>query len=99
MHRHRRDPLFTSKHQRNSHQRVVNRMSKVVSRKSRRLIAALQQHDIVYVVLMFDSTTNQINELDKLGWIVGRTKPNRIRLLGLETAHDFSLRKISATRP
>src|SRR6266478_2304131 len=99
MQRHRRDPLFTSKYQRDSHQRVVNRVSKVVSRKSRRLIATLQQHDVVHIVLMFDSTADQINVRDPLRWTVGRTKPNRIRLSGLETAHDFSLRKISATRP
>src|ERR1700730_2793396 len=99
MHRHRRDPLFASKYQRDSHQRIVNGVSEVVSGKSRGLIATLQQDDIVHIVLLFDSTADQINELDALRGTVGRTKANRVWLSGRETAHDFSLRKISATRP
>src|SRR5215471_18167470 len=99
MHRHRRDPLFTSKYHVYSHQRIVNHVGKVVSGKSRGLIAALQQDDVVNVVLMFDAPADQINELDALSRIAGRTKPDRVRSLRLETAQHVSLRKISATRP
>src|SRR5262252_4105192 len=99
MHRHRRDPLFPSKYYVHSHQGVVNHVSKVISGKSEVLIAALQQDDVVNVVLMFDATADQIDELDALIRVAGRTKPNRVWSLLLETAQDISLRKISATRP
>src|SRR5215510_2330789 len=99
MHRHRRDPLFASKYHRHSHQGIVNHVSKVLSGKSRGLIAALQQYDVVNVVLMCNATADQINELDALSWIVRRTKPNRVRCSALETARNISLRKISAKRP
>src|SRR5678816_3444941 len=99
MHRHRRDPLFTSKYHVDSHQRVVNHVSEMIGGQSRSLIAALQQHNVVHIVLMLDSPANQINKLDATRWTIGRTKPNRIRFSGLEPTQDFSLRKFATTRP
>src|SRR5436190_11467882 len=99
MHRHRRDPLLTSQYHCDSHQRIVNDVRKVVSGKSRRLIATLQQYDVVHIVLMFDTTTDQINELDAPGWTIWRTKADCVRLSRFETTDHLSLCETPAARP
>ena len=70
---------------------IVNGMRKMVGRKPWRLVAALQEHDVVYVVLMFDSSADQVNELNSAWWTTRRTKADRVRLSGFETTDYFSL--------
>ena len=78
---------------------IVHRMRKVICGKSWRLVAALQEHDIVYVVLMFDSPADQIDKLNSARWTIRRTKADRVRLLSFEPTDYLSLREIPAARP
>src|ERR1051326_3037110 len=99
MQRHRRDPLLATKHQVNSHQMIIDRVRKVVRGKPWRLIAALQEHNVVYVVLMFDASADQVDELNSRRWTIRRAKANRVRLSRCETTDYLSLREIPAARP
>src|SRR5262245_26423045 len=78
---------------------IVNGMGKVVRGKPWSLVAAFQQHNIVYVVLMFDSSADLIDELNSARWTIRRTKADRIRLPSFETTDYVLLCEITAARP
>ena len=99
VHWYRRDPFFSAKYHVDSHQMIVNGVGEVVGGKPWRLIATLQQHDVIYVVLMLDSAPDQINVFNAPGWTIWRTKPDSVGLSRFETTDKLSLRKIPAPRP
>ena len=50
---------------------IVNGVREVIRGKSWRLIAALQQNDVVDVILMLDASTDLVNKLNSPRWTIG----------------------------
>src|SRR4030095_943769 len=99
VHWYRRDPLFSTKYEGDSHQMIVNGVGEVVGGKPWRLIAALQQHDVIHVVLLLDWAPDQVNVLNASGWTIWRTKADSVGLSSFETTDYLRLRKIPAACP
>jgi hypothetical protein len=64
---------------------IVNGVGEMIGWQSRRLIAALQEYDVVNVVLVLYSSSNEVNELNTPRWTIRRAKADRKRLSSFET--------------
>jgi hypothetical protein len=65
---------------------IVYGMGEVVGGKPWQLIAALQEHGVVHVVLLLNRPADQVNVLNAPGWTIRRTKTDSVGLSSFETA-------------
>ena len=96
--RHRRDPLVAAQHEGHPHEVVVDGVGEVVGRQREGLGRALQQHDVVAVVVGLDAAPDGVVEGHPARFVRG-AEADRERQAGVERRRDPLGRRIAPDGP